>query len=270
MILSTKAPVKSKLTLLFKHRIHSPKKVYGALASASRELGLSDEDLVEIESAKVWPIQQFLDQMPFAGDPAEQVKWGSLYVAASHGPNADSHTILNVWGNETLNDVANRWIGTFSEWDGFLQAYLVNARFSEIQNTSHPDVLTRIYRVPLDEFVLLHSSYPPPHGSYNVDITKNPGRIITRLLPEWYAEVVAEQMWFAKGFWPCIGRVLGSLSLDKSLGSMEISPSDTTRIVANGGPFVDTSRREQMDALRIAIYGDSVLKFERRAWGYGG
>jgi hypothetical protein len=266
VITLSNTPVKFKLDIFYKKAAHDPQRVYRTMFAHAHDLGLSGDTLVDIESGKQWTLADFLANGPYVGDPAERVRWGGLYISTSHGPTEEHNGIINVWGDD-LDAFADEWVRLFCGLKGFFHAYLVDFRFHTLETERYASQLSGLYKESLKKYVTYHDDYPPPKGTDFIDVRKNPGRCLARLKPEYYQEFVGGAMWFADSFWQCVGKQPDALDLKADIGTVVKFAPGVTKIVATGGAFVDRTRTRQMDALRQAIYGDSIHSFEKRTWG---
>lgn len=226
--------------------------------------------LMDMESKREWSFEQLVETFPFEGDAIEVFRWGDYFVSYVGFNHPNVHTRqFYVAGDQSLLRAAEQWVNVFTGYPSFLQAYVVDARFDYFQNCRQLAGF-RHYREPLDGYSLIDNDLPPPYQEKIVDVTKNTGRRVNHVKPNRYTEVVAATMWFGETFWPRVGKAKDSFSLDPRLGTVREVGSGVLNIVAADKPFDSVSQYEKLDALRVAIYGESSKRFEKNTWSVGG
>lgn len=266
MLTPQKNPVRYRLTIFFRDVNHAPKTTYQVLAANQHQLGLRGETLLDVDTGQEYVLAKFLDSFPFTGDAAEQLKWGNTYVSTVIGTKEQAGTSISAWGDD-IDQHSDNWVRLFCGLQGFAQAYVVNWRFSSIQNETHASQLTEHYGESLAGYVVRREEYPPVDM---IDCRHNPGRKVHRTRPQPYIEVVAGEMWFSDSIWPLLGKTRSDLNIPTELATISDFAPHVTKITAVKGHYADVSRASEMDALRLAIYGESILKFEKRSFWFGG
>ncbi len=91
----------------------------------------------------------------------------------------------------------NDWLCALCGLERFTQAYICDTEYSRWQNVED---ITRFEDANKDHsgYKKIPNNYPPPFDGDMIDITNNPGRIITH---DRWIEVVASPMWFGNEFW---------------------------------------------------------------------
>ncbi len=243
-----------ELVIRFDDNRFGPNDFYRRVREHAAALGVDPEVALEEHAGERVSLDYLVDKYEFCGYPSEVVGIGGIRATFVGGVERARYAGLTIEGGAALNADADAWVRLLADVPGFLQAYLIAREFDFWQNAERPSFYQSFGR-SLAGLTFKPNGLPPPHFEEIVDTSQHPGRLIPRRP---LVEVVASQLWLSDRFWTMVGKTRASFTADPTVAAVTDFAPGIVKLTAAAEPFTDGASAATLDALRLAIYGETT------------